>query len=137
MDQNDKPNITIGKVKGDVTISQDQSGGITAHSNNALSEDAPRRKTSITQIVVIIGLVSSIVTVLAYFGIKPNSEDNMNDKDDKSIVIGDVNGDVVISPNQRMSGLPERGLACDRLSEAKHRPSAAESRSAHPLVRRN
>ncbi len=100
MTEEGKSSIKIDDVKGDVTVSQDQSGGTTAHTSNSSLGNASAKKSRFKRIVIIVGLAASVVTVLAYFGIKPNLGVNMANDDDKSIVVGDVQGNVVISQNQ-------------------------------------
>lgn len=39
----EKSKIKIGNVKGDVVISQDQSGGTTAHENTTANDKKPSR----------------------------------------------------------------------------------------------
>lgn len=93
----EKSSVHIGSVRGDVTISQDQSGGTTAHENRTADDKkAPKSRWSI---VKVIGIVAGIVAILTYLGIKPMGENKMsNDKDKTSI--GDVNGDAVVSQGQ-------------------------------------
>ncbi len=93
-----KSKIRIGNVKGDVIISQDQSGGTTAHETRTATGKTPSKfKLSI---ITVIFVVASIVTVLTYFGVKPIKENKMPKDEENKISIGDVNGDVVISQDQ-------------------------------------
>ncbi len=96
MRKNNKSEIKIGKVIGDVTISQNQKGGITSHEINTEGN----KKLPIRRIIVIIGAIASLVTILTFFGFKPSEVSNMKKNDEDKISIGDVNGDVVISQNQ-------------------------------------
>ncbi len=93
-----KSNIRIDYVKGDVTISQDQSGGTTTHETRTDTD----KKASKSKLSIITGIVvvASIVTILTYFGVKPIKENKMPKDEEEKISIGDVNGDVVISKNQ-------------------------------------
>ena len=93
-----KSKIRIGNVKGDVTISQDQSGGTTAHETGTATDKKPSK--SKWSIITVIFVVASIVTILTYFGVKPIKENKMPKDEEEKISIGDVNGDVVISKNQ-------------------------------------
>jgi hypothetical protein len=93
-----KSKIRIGNVKGDVTISQDQSGGTTAHETRTASDKKPSKSKWST--IKVIGIVAAIVTILTYLGIKPGEENNMPKNEEEKISIGDVNGNVVISQNQ-------------------------------------
>lgn len=72
MNKNKNSNIKIGDVEGDVTVSQEQSGGVTTHTSNVSNNSEPEKKSRVKLIIVIIGAIASIVTVLTYFGIKPN-----------------------------------------------------------------
>ena len=93
-----KSKIRIGNVKGDVTISQDQSGGTTAHETGTATDKKPSK--SKWSIITVIFVVASIVTILTYFGVKPIKENKIPKDEEEKISIGDVNGDVVISKNQ-------------------------------------
>ncbi|OMP75570.1 hypothetical protein [[Flexibacter] sp. ATCC 35208] len=121
--------IKIGSVKGDVVVSTDQSGGVTAHTSNSAPPVPP--KTFWTWFVVIVTVLASIVTILAYFNIYPFSKTqgkqplpdtvtkvtpkieqekpniskqpktmNESHKKETPINIGTVTGDVTISQNQ-------------------------------------
>lgn len=57
--------IEIGKIKGNVVISQDQKGGITSHSINEVSSKRKR----VWTIRSVIFLAAAIVTILAYLKI--------------------------------------------------------------------
>lgn len=92
MNENKKLKIKIGDVKGDVTVSQNQNGGTTAHT----VANKPKKRSIVKWIMI----VASVVTILTYIGIKPNQGAKMETDDDKSIVVGDVQGNVVISQNQ-------------------------------------
>jgi len=96
MSENRKSKIKIGDVKGDVTVSQNQSGGTTAHTVANKLE----KKSFVKWMMIVIGIAASLVTILAYIGIKPNQGVKMETDDDKSIVVGDMQGNVVISQNQ-------------------------------------
>ncbi len=93
-----KSNIRIGNVKRDVIISQDQSGGTTAHETGTATD----KKTSKSKRRIVEGIVvtAAILAILAYFGIKPSKENKMPKDEEEKISIGDVNGDVVISQDQ-------------------------------------
>ncbi len=93
-----KSKIRIGDVKGDVTISQDQSGGTTAHETGTATD----KKTSKSKRRIVEGIVvtAAILAILAYFDIKPSKENKMPKDEEEKISIGDVNGDVVISQDQ-------------------------------------
>ena len=72
MIEENKSSIKIGDVEGDVTVSQSQSGGTTAHTNINSNSVTPKKRSRLKWIILAIGLVASMVTILAYFGIKPN-----------------------------------------------------------------
>ena len=93
-----KSKIRIGNVKRDVIISQDQSGGTTAHETKTASD----KKTSKSKwsIITVIVIIASIATILTYFGIRPIKENEMPKDEEDKISIGDVTGDVVISQDQ-------------------------------------
>lgn len=93
-----KPKISIGDVNGDVIISQNQSGGTTAHGARTVTDKKPSK--SKWSIITVIFVVAAIITILTYFGIKPIKENKMPKDEEEKISIGDVNGDVVISQNQ-------------------------------------
>ena len=93
-----KSKIRIGNVKRDVIISQDQSGGTTAHETRTATDKKPSK--SKWSIITVIVTVASIATILTYFGVKPIKENEMPKDEEEKISIGDVNGDVVISQNQ-------------------------------------
>ena len=93
-----KSKIRIGNVKRDVIISQDQSGGTTAHETRTATDKKPSK--SKLSIITVIFVVSSIVAILTYFGVKPIEDNKMPKDEEEKISIGDVNGDVVISQNQ-------------------------------------
>lgn len=93
-----KSQIRIGNVKRDVIISQDQSGGTTAHEIRTASDKKPSK--SKWSIIKVIAVVASIVTILTYLGVKPVKENKMPKDEEEKISIGDVNGDVIISQNQ-------------------------------------
>ena len=94
-----KGTISIGDVKGNVVISQDQSGGTTSYEIKTASTKKPS-KSKWWLIIRVISVVASIIAILTYFGVKPIKENIMpKDEEDKSS-IGDVTGDVVISQNQ-------------------------------------
>lgn len=61
--------IEIHKVEGDVVISQDQKGGSTSHTTEKI-KISPNRKWTIISLIV---FASSVVTILAYFGIQFSS----------------------------------------------------------------
>jgi len=93
-----KSKIRIGNVKGDVTISQDQSGGTTAHETRTANDKKPSK--SKWSIITVISIVSLILAILTYLGVKPSKENKIPKEEEEKISIGDVNGDVVISQNQ-------------------------------------
>ncbi len=93
-----KSKISIGDVKGDVIISQDQSGGTTAHETRTGNDKKPSK--SKCSIITIIAVATLILAILTYFGIKPIKENKMPKDQEDKISIGDVNGDVVISQKQ-------------------------------------
>jgi len=94
-----KSKIRIGNVKRDIIISQDQSGGTTAHkTRTATGKKSSKSKWSI--IITVILVVASIVTILTYLGIRPIKENKLSKNEEEKISIGDINGNVVISQNQ-------------------------------------
>ena len=68
MSENKKSKIKIGEVKGDVTVSQNQSGGTTAHT----VANKPEKKSFDKWIIIAISLAALVVAILTYLGIKPN-----------------------------------------------------------------
>lgn len=95
---NNIPYLSIGNVKGDVTISQDQSGGTTAHETGTAT--GKKHSKFVWSIITAIFVVASIATILTYFDVKPIKENKMPKGEEEKISIGDVNGDVVISQDQ-------------------------------------
>lgn len=118
MDDKENSKIVIGEIKGDVVISQNQQGGITAHDTTADIRYDKQTRHSLKKVSVIIGTIASLVTILGYFdftlpiGSKTKDDKSINtvsnnfkeeqmlNKKDKQISIGAVGGDVVISQNQ-------------------------------------
>lgn len=96
MSENKKSKIRVGDVKGDVIVSQNQSSGTTTHT----VVNKPEKKSFVKWIIIVIGLAASLVTILTYFSIKPNKGVKMKTHDNNSIVVGDVQGNVVVSQNQ-------------------------------------
>ena len=93
-----KSKIHIGDVKGDVIISQDQSGGTTAHESRTTNDKKPTK--SKYSIITIISIAMLILAILTYLDVKPIKENKMPKDEEDKISIGDVNGEVVISQNQ-------------------------------------
>ena len=98
MENEKKSKIHIGNVKGDVVISQDQTGGTTSHKIGADANKNSKSKWVI--IITAISVVGTILGILAYFGIKPIEENEMAKDEKEKVTIGDVKGDVVISQDQ-------------------------------------
>jgi len=65
------PKIKFGKIVGNVVVSNNQSGGITAHNTNS---SADKSKSFLQKFGWWIGLFASIVTILAYFQWTPFSK---------------------------------------------------------------
>ena len=68
-------NINIKGVKGNVVISQNQSGGITNH-HHETPPTQPNKKTLLKKILYWVGAVSAILTILGYLGIQIKSKEN-------------------------------------------------------------
>lgn len=77
MSQNSGSNIHIKKIKGNVVISQNQDGGITAEELNVSNTISPKKKKSIIKKVGLwAALILPILGILAFFGIQPKSKEN-------------------------------------------------------------
>ena len=87
----DKARVHIGSVRGDVTISQDQSGGTTAHTIKTGEEKKPRK---FRWLRIVIPLLASIATILAYLGIRPALNDSELNGDGKASIV-ETNEDVI------------------------------------------
>lgn len=87
--------VSIKKTRGNVIISNNQSGGITT-STNTLGFLEKNRKPIVT-IAILVTLLAELTAILNYMNIKPFN----NDKDkQETINIKDVSGDTVFSINQ-------------------------------------
>lgn len=104
--------INIGKVTGNIVISQNQKSGITTQKSSQILEK-PKKPFFNNKYVLIIGFVAAILGIFGYFGLQPSvNHDEIIPNEiiqQKSqpilttidtISIGDVSGDVVISQNQ-------------------------------------
>ena len=79
MKKSDGSNINIGKVKRDVVISKDQSGGVTSY-NYISKPSLLTRKPFYKKILFWVGVIATVLTILGYFGPQPKSNKNA-DKD--------------------------------------------------------
>ncbi|HZY36731.1 MAG TPA: hypothetical protein VFE53_08795 [Mucilaginibacter sp.] len=77
MSKKNSSNININNVKGNVVVSNNQSGGITANGHNIIPPSA-KRKPFYNNVILWVGLIGSILTILAYFGLQPKSKENKN-----------------------------------------------------------
>jgi len=91
-----KGEISIGHVSGDVTISQDQKGGKTLHSERKKIFFLDKK----WKWRIIVSTLAAIATVLTYFGISPNKESIMSKDKKDGLSIGKIEGNAVISQNQ-------------------------------------
>jgi len=64
----DNDDIKIGNVHGNVTVSKNQNGGVTAH---YIKIESSHKNKKIALVVTLIGIIGTIVTFLTYFGINP------------------------------------------------------------------
>ena len=70
--------IYVKKVSGNIIISQGQKGGVTAH-DNIIGNSKPKGISFFKKkYVIIIGLVGSVLTILAYFGLQPAFKKDKN-----------------------------------------------------------
>ena len=77
MGKGNTSNINIGKVKRDVVISKDQSGGVTAH-NYETTPTIVKRKPFYKKILFWVGVIATLLTILGYFGLQPKPNKNTN-----------------------------------------------------------
>lgn len=70
-------NINIRKVVGNVVMSDKQSGGVTMHQQTA-SPSSRKKKPFYEKILFWIGVISAVLTILAYFGLQPKPKENKN-----------------------------------------------------------
>jgi len=69
-------NIHIKKVTGNVVISQNQTGGVTAHEPTTNKSIPKRKKPFYKTFIFWVGVISSILTIFAYFGFQPKLKEN-------------------------------------------------------------
>lgn len=68
-------NIHIKNVKGNVVISNSQSGGVTSHEHN-INSSSPIKKPFYKKILFWIGVISSVLSILGYLGFQPKTKEN-------------------------------------------------------------
>jgi len=129
-DQPKDHRITIDKVEGDVIISQNQTGGITAHQAanrpvlSASSTSKSRR--TIYWIIMVIGTLAAIAIVLTYFAITPFQEEsrsNIQAEENKPLA-EDTTGSATGSDNMT-----------DRISHGKKARPNAKSKENKPMAK--
>lgn len=65
-------NINIKKVSGNITISQNQKGGITSQGGNHQKPNKERPSFFTNKYVLLIGFISAVLGIFAYFGYQPS-----------------------------------------------------------------
>jgi len=100
-------NIHISKVRGDVVISQNQTGGMAAHEIK-IDDGIPKKKSILKRFGWWIGFVASVITIMGIFSLSPKQNlkgKSMNNKSDKILnEIVTIPSNVVISQKQNLKG---------------------------------
>ncbi|WCT11792.1 hypothetical protein [Mucilaginibacter jinjuensis] len=99
--------VKITNIKGNVIISSNQSGGTTAHDISTHNDHPVKSKSSFTEwrIWWIIGLISSVLTILGFFGYqyKNNKIEAPLKPNNKSIIISSLNDTTKKQPSRPVS----------------------------------
>jgi len=72
MAEDDNPHYQYGKVKGDMVNSNNQSGGVTAHTINYHNTPSSKKEPFYKKFWFWVGCVATVLTILGYFGFQPN-----------------------------------------------------------------